>query len=153
MNRSVADRFWSKVEKGDGCWLWKGGTSRGYGEFHLNRKTAKAYRVSWQLANGRDIPEEMDVLHRCNNRLCVRPDHLYLGTQKENMKDLFATGYKAVNGERNGAHKLTAQQVKEIRVASLSPHWGLFSELGREYGVSFNTIKDTVNRKWWRHLP
>lgn len=92
----LADRFWAKVEKSDGplCWLWLGTkNAQGYGAVSLpgGKRMGRAHRVSWELTNGK-IPEGLDVLHRCDNPSCVRPDHLFLGDDKANMLDAKAKG-------------------------------------------------------------
>jgi hypothetical protein len=92
-------RFWNKVLKTDDCWLWTGalnapeGTrSGGYGVVGTTRpKTALAHRVAWELVNG-PIPAGMVVAHRCDNRRCVNPAHLFIGTQKDNVHDMLAKG-------------------------------------------------------------
>ena len=90
----LAERFWSKVSKSDGCWLWVAFRDRnGYGRFGtsaLNRSTL-AHRTSYSLTFG-DIPEGMHVLHKCDNPPCVNPDHLFLGTDKDNAQDCKAKG-------------------------------------------------------------
>lgn len=85
----IADRFWPKVQKTDVCWLWIGATSAGYGR--IGRGRAKDHEVSWELHNG-PVPHGLWVLHKCDNPPCVRPDHLFLGTQSDNMKDAEAKG-------------------------------------------------------------
>lgn len=83
-------RFWEKVDKRteDECWEWKGSVnhSTGYGAFGFNSKNTGAHRVSWIIANG-EIPNGMCVMHKCDNRICVNPKHLSLGTQDDNAKD------------------------------------------------------------------
>jgi hypothetical protein len=110
--RPFAERFWEKVAKSDGCWLWTGGCSNtGYGAFWLKGQTINAHRIAWLLTSG-PIPDGMDVLHRCDAnysvgdrsyRRCVRPDHLFLGTDKDNMADMVAKG-RSASGERHGSH-------------------------------------------------
>jgi len=88
-------RFWSKVRKAKGCWVWQaGGHKFGYGEFHLGGGSnyVRAHRFSWVLANERPVPKGMSVLHRCDNPLCVRPSHLFLGSQRDNVLDMVQKG-------------------------------------------------------------
>lgn len=85
-------RFWSKVQIGDGCWLWTASTIKGYGQFRRARVNGKqpaplyAHRFAWELTNG-PIAKGLNVCHHCDTPLCVRPDHLFLGTQQENLDD------------------------------------------------------------------
>jgi hypothetical protein len=94
MSPEVEARFWAKVQKTDSCWLWTGCKSRGYGRFRSrgNKVTSqRTHRVSWEIAHG-PIPDGLKVLHRCDTPACVRPDHLFLGTQKENVWDSIQKG-------------------------------------------------------------
>lgn len=80
-------RFWKKVNKTDGCWLWTGHTNySGYGVLKIGGADKRAHRVSWELAHG-PVPEPLLVLHRCDVRNCVNPSHLFLGTQQHNLED------------------------------------------------------------------
>lgn len=92
----IADRFWSKVEKSDGCWLFKGCIGHeGYGSFAYGdgpqRKQFQAHRFAWILTNG-SIPGDKLLLHHCDVRDCVNPDHLYLGTRVDNIQDAIKRG-------------------------------------------------------------
>ena len=140
--RPVADRFWEKVEKSDTCWLWCGATNKsGYGDFHLGGGSAHvlAHRYSWELHNG---STNLFVLHDCDNPPCVRPDHLFLGTNKDNMLDMARKG-------RHGLSKLTAAQARQIkdRCASESHR-----ALGEEFGVSRPTVTAISTGRNWRHV-
>lgn len=121
------ERFWSKVDKSggeDACWIWTGCTGRGYGQIKWGRGMIVSHRIVWILTYG-DIPNSLLVLHKCDNPPCVNPQHLFLGTQSDNMKDMFHKkrrdmhGKRGENpnmqGEKNPLCKLTDLQVVEIR--------------------------------------
>ena len=105
---SLEERFWAKVKKTDGCWVWTGSAQHnGYGYLHIgdktNRKPMRAHRVSWELHNG-PIPTGLWVLHRCDNPPCVRPEHLWLGDRTDNMRDCAAKGRVRVIGKSRLKH-------------------------------------------------
>ena len=102
-------RFWKKVNKkaGNSCWEWTGATNRngGYGQIGVRGKIIRAHRLSWVWVNNK-IPKDMHVLHKCDNRVCVNPDHLFLGTQKDNMQDCVRKGRFAGNNNNNTPTRL-----------------------------------------------
>lgn len=92
MPKTIEDRFWAKVDRGDGCWRWTAGCdSSGYGSLKTGQTKVSAHRLSWQLHHG-PVPPGQNVLHRCDNPRCVRPSHLFLGTQADNIADMLAKG-------------------------------------------------------------
>lgn len=85
---NYSNRFWSKVNRTDTCWLWTAGkNNHGYGTFKLNDKPRKAHRIAYELSVG-PIPHGLNVLHHCDNPPCVNPNHLFIGTQEDNVRDM-----------------------------------------------------------------
>ena len=94
MRKTVEERFWKNVRKGPGCWEWSANKNdAGYGRFWICRKGVRAHRFSLELHKGK-IPEGMFVCHHCDNPGCVKPDHLFVGTQSDNMHDMQSKGRK-----------------------------------------------------------
>lgn len=146
-------RFWAKVDRsGEGCWNW-GGYCRpnGYGEVWVCGKRMLPHRVAIWLSTG-EWPGELDVCHHCDNPSCVRPDHLFLGTHADNMRDMAQKGRAnggGLKGERNGRAKLTLADVNSIR-AKWAEGGRTLAGLGREYDVSYVNIRYIVQGKRWR---
>ena len=100
------ERFWGKVDKTDGCWLWTAGTNiNGYGRLSVNRIAILAHRYSWALHNG-EIPKGMCVMHKCDNPPCVNPDHLEMGSQQDNLKDMLSKGRHGKRGKDKKKRKI-----------------------------------------------
>lgn len=111
---TTEQRFWARVLKTEACWLWQRVSRGGYGQMNIDRKLIGAHRYSWELHYG-PIPEGLWVLHKCDNRACVRPDHLFVGTPKDNVDDMWAKGRVKFNprlGSDNGMAKLKEEDVK-----------------------------------------
>jgi hypothetical protein len=114
--RARADRFWARVQKGPGCWLWQGAKNqRGYGlAYYDGKKNQTVHRLMWRLHFG-EIPEGKLVCHTCDTPSCVNPEHLFLGTNQDNSDDKIAKGrYK------HGIKRMTPEQVREIRALKAS---------------------------------
>lgn len=152
-NAPLSVRFWRLVARGasDACWEWRGyrGPS-GYGRLYLKPGAyTTAHRASWIVTHG-EIPDGKCVLHHCDNRACVNPDHLFIGTQQDNMADMNAKGRRktpVMVGETHPAAKLTEREVLEIRASALPRE-----QLEAKYGVSKPTIHQIINRQTWKHV-
>lgn len=152
----LAERFWSKVDRGfglDDCWEWTGGRDRrGYGRFGVRDGVAKlAHRVAYELAVG-PIPDGLHILHRCDNPACVNPDHLRAGTQIENIAEMDHRG-RRVNaqprGEDHPRAKLTVTDVAVIR--EWAPAGWSYADLAAAFGVSKGLIGRILRGEIWRH--
>lgn len=158
-------RFWSKVEKADGCWLWKGSRcQKGYGIFVIRGKNYQAHRLSYELAYGITLGSVLGC-HSCDTPSCVNPQHIWPGTQAENMADRDRKGRTArgtrhgtktkpnsvARGEQVGNAKLTASQVIEIRQRYANGDHAL-KKLSKEYGLTPSNIYKIAMHKVWRHI-
>ena len=169
----LLEQFHSSYQVTDsGCWLWTGYKSGRYGGFY---KQAKAHRWSYETFVG-PIPDGKVVCHKCDTPLCVNPAHLWVGSQKDNVQDMIAKGrqtkvfgprpwnsrpgdlnpsrvhkHRMPRGEKVNTAKLTAEQVVKIRELRKS---GLtYSEIGRQYGVTYVCIQAIATGKSWAHIP
>jgi len=145
-------RFWPKVQKGEGCWLWTAVVnSDGYGHFRKQHGgEVYAHRFSYEIHHG-PIPEGMHVLHSCDNTRCVNPAHLSLGTHSENMADMKAKG-RHTHGAKNKWAKLTTEQVREIKAnPPRLGHGGDVQAYAERYGVRGSAIRAIVQKRSWVH--
>lgn len=143
-------RFWEKVHAPtrEGCWVWTGAVnSAGYGSIINGKRTEVAHRVSYTIHRG--PPWGMCVCHRCDNRLCVNPDHLFLGSVTENNADRHKKGRSrgaSHPGETNPAAKLTADMAREIFAAK-----GRYKDIGERFGIQAGTVGDIKRGRIWAH--
>jgi hypothetical protein len=167
--RTLSERFWSKVDirsERDVCWEWKAGKTKfGYGQI----SGMMAHRVSWMLSNCRlEIPVGMYVCHSCDNPGCVRPDHLWLGSQSANMTDCRLKGRwrrggasggdnpsrknpeRLVRGTAHRSAKLNEEKVRDMR-RRYSMGVSIAS-MAREYGVSEPSVDAVVKMRSWKHV-
>jgi len=145
--RGLAARIeaYGEPEPNTGCWLWTRQTHRsgGYGRMTVDGKKRPAHRVSYEVFIG-PIPDGLFVLHRCDQPACVNPDHLFLGTHEDNMRDMVR------KNRHHGYPRLTKQQVIEIRRAHRDGERG--ASLARRFGVVHGTITLLIQRHTWRTL-
>jgi len=145
--RPLAERFAEKVKPHkSGCHHWIGSIMpNGYGQIHSNGRTAYAHRVAWELANG-PIPDGAFVLHTCDNRRCVNPDHLWTGSYLDNISDMNVK-LRHAHGAKNGHAILTVAQVRLIRVMG-----GTQNEIAEYFGVSQGLVSMIRSRRIWKHV-
>lgn len=155
------EQYFAKTTDGS-CWLWTGGllkskhgSKHDCGQFNFNatnnratRKNEAAYRSAWKIYRG-DIPDGMSVCHKCDNRLCVNPDHLFLGTHAENMADMMKKERHPVvaMGSKHAWSKLTEKDVLEIRSSKEPP-----SVIAKRFNVTQTNINFIRSRKTWAHV-
>lgn len=162
---STEERFWGKVDKSttpDGCWPWTGGCfAQGYGQFTVNTRPVKAHRYAWLITNG-SISDNLFVCRHCDNPRCCRPDHLFLGTAKDNTQDSIRKGRAFIGrrgasqhldryrrGEENANAKLTTRDVLKIRQLEGK---NTSTELAAQFNVSNALICAILKRRAWRHI-
>lgn len=137
------------------CWWWTASlNNKGYGQFWLEGKMWRAHRASWELHVG-GIPEGMCVLHKCDNPTCINPEHLFLGTQLENIEDRDTKGRQVAGtslGERHGMTSLTESQVLDIRAMYKTGRYKQ-KTLADQYGLTKATAHNIIKGKTWSHLP
>lgn len=149
---SAEDRFWAKVNKksDDECWEWQGSChSNGYGTFWFQRADISAHRFSFLLHHG-EISEGMFILHSCDNKPCVNPNHLSMGTPLDNSADMCAKGRKP-RGTKSGCAKLTDEKVMEIRELFATGDYTL-KEMGVLFDINFSHVHRIINFKSWAHI-
>lgn len=149
--KPLVERFWEKVRKTDGCWLWTGSVvPKGYGQISLNNIPIPAHRLSYRIHFG-EIPAGLCVCHRCDNPPCVNPAHLWLGTRIENNLDCERKGRRRFAvGEACPQCKLKERHVREIR--KKFSEGASKNELASQYGVVSMTIHAIIKGDIWRHV-
>jgi hypothetical protein len=132
----------------DTCWLWTGANrGGGYGVVRFKKVDIQAHRFSWEFVNGK-IPKGLFVLHKCDVRNCVKPDHLFLGTSQDNMKDCSLKG-RTNFGEKCKIAKLRNNDIPKIFSMQKS---GMFQrDIAKQFNVTQNVIWSVLNKKTWVH--
>lgn len=168
MNKAQLARFLYKVLKTDSCWIWIGApkNASGYGVFYLDGKSIGAHRASYEHFVEK-VPDSLWVLHRCDNPPCVRPDHLFVGSARDNTQDMVAKGrhYKgdlhwtklhpewisAARGEKSGTAKLTEKLVVRMRQEYAAGTVTL-DDLAKSYSMSLVAVYKVIHGQTWAHV-
>lgn len=157
VKRSIAERFWEKVDQSGDCWIWTAARHpHGYGSFSVgvgsDRVRVPAHRMAYMFFQG-PIPEGLHVRHKCDNPPCVNPDHLELGTHQDNMRDMVERGRNVLpptEGEHNPNARFTELQVRQMRAMRAR---GMFHrEIGEVFGTDPGTIAHIVSHAGWQHV-
>lgn len=143
--KTFQERFWLKVKKTSNCWNWTGGKFKsGYGTFTIGRKLYRAHRVSWVI-HFKEIPSGIQVLHTCDNSLCVKPEHLFLGNHIDNMKDM-----KNKGRGKSGNTKLNEKQVSDIREMYIPNKFG-YTKISRIFNICPSNVGFIIRGQTWKY--
>lgn len=161
----IERRFWKRVVKSKGCWLYPCSPKKKYPQTSLGSrdKFELTHRLAWMISNRAPIPEDLWVLHACDNPKCVRPDHLFVGTPQDNSSDMVSKGRSTkgrswaarhpellARGENHRKSVLTSDQV--LRIRALREEGFSMYRLAHMFGISDTNVGNIVKRKTWSHL-
>ena len=144
--------FLRKIKKTSSCWEWYGTKNKsGYGTIHCRKfkqRNILAHRFSWHLYNG-GIPDDMCVLHKCDNRGCVNPSHLFLGTQADNVKDMMdKKRNKHPTKERHHFAKINGEIITKMK--TMRSNGAIYKDIGEAFGIHLSTARSAIIGKTWR---
>ena len=153
-SQDTRDRLLGRLNKLDnGCWEYNGccHIHNGYGTLRVNGKQYKAHRLMWEITNG-PIPNDLRVLHTCDNPPCCNPEHLFLGTQQDNVADMIAKGRSnySMQGNKNGRSVVQVEDIPIIR--KLCDDGFKHTEIAELYGVQSSAISKIATGKTWSHI-
>lgn len=159
---SIRNRMWTQplaerfsvayyAEPNSGCWLWEGSMRNGYGVMKVSGRKHYAHRLSWEIYRG-PVPVGVEVCHQCDNKCCVNPAHLFVGTHRDNMMDAWCKGIiskpPTLTGEQHHAARLTIADVAQIRNRRTMGETLL--SIARDYGMTKENIGAIVRRQTWK---
>ena len=146
VTRKLEDRFFEKVKKTSGCWIWIANKNKkGYGRIWVGLRNEFAHRVSFRIENGK-FNSELRILHRCDNPSCVNPRHLFLGDDSINQADKAIKG-RSAKGEKNGNSKLSLEDVLTIRNSKDSN-----TQIAEAFGIDRTQVRNIRIRRQWKHV-
>lgn len=147
------DRFWKYLDAGalSNCWEWMGALRNGYGVMSIGGKVVYTHRFSYELHYGPLAPG-VQALHKCDNRKCCNPYHLFAGTHADNMKDMYAKG-RGTGGAKKGCKPVVLTEDDVLEIRRLVAEGVRYPVLSEQFGVTTSNISMIVTRKRWKHLP
>lgn len=152
--KPLRQRFEDRLNKGVSCWEWLGSKNKnGYGTMKIDSKMYFSHRLSYEIYNNTKIPDGMLVCHKCDNPSCVNPEHLFIGTHKDNFDDMCNKGRQKIiapppkRGEDSPNSKINEETVRSIR-----GYEGTFADNARKHGISKSQIVRIVKRESWKHV-
>lgn len=132
------------------CWEWKGYIGKsGYGSTTYRSKSILAHRLSWMIYKG-DLPKDLDVCHTCDNRKCINPSHLFLGTAHDNILDCFLKKRKSHMGEKHPRAKMTENNV--VNIFDLRRKGWTHQEIADKFNIKQGTVSNILHRRLWPHV-
>lgn len=134
------------------CWYWRGAYHpKGYGWFRHANKNRLAHRAAWEVHHGAPPDKDLCVCHKCDNRGCVNPSHLFLGTHQDNVDDMMKKGRgNWAKGEKSGNSSLSEKDVAKIR--ELYSKGKVQGALAKQFGVNISTVGSIIRRETWSHI-
>lgn len=151
------ERFWARAipESATGCWNWGGSLSKnGYGTVTFNYRTHLTHRLAYELYHGVKLRTRW-VLHRCDNRRCVNPKHLWLGDARDNNRDMRAKGRSRIGAKpRGSAHHMAKLSEHDVCTMRTLYRWGMrMAHIAQSYSLTHGAAANAVRGKTWRHVP
>jgi len=146
------ESFWNNVElcEPNRCWKWRGGfRSSGYGHTSRYRKDESAHRLAWEFWNNKKIPKGMFACHKCDNPACCNPNHIFIGTPKENSEDMVRKN-RQVSGERHWCSKLTKEQVSKIK--EMRNNGETLTAIGKIFGITHGMVGHIASGRNWKNI-
>jgi hypothetical protein len=153
MDDSTLKRFMDKVKTVGECWQWTGANTRkknGYGVIRIGTTKILTHRLSWLHHKG-EIPDSSLVLHQCDNSLCVRPDHLFLGTQQDNVTDMMNKNRRGIHDVSKGVDHFNSKLTPEI-IKAIASDIRTQAEIAKQYNVSQSVISKIKLNQAWKHI-